>query len=89
MLINHHKIAYKILELDDADTLTLKEITLLGEDLGIMLIAKCGKYNNRFFIELFKTIDEFDNKQDAENAMGAFFASWYVMAKAMKVNGKI
>ena len=33
--INHPEIAYKILEFDDADTLTLKEITLLGEYLGI------------------------------------------------------
>lgn len=54
-----------------------------------MLITKCGKYNNRFFIELFKTIGEFDNKQDAENIMETFFAVWYMTAKVMKVGGKL
>ena len=87
--INHPEIAYKILELDDADTLTLKKITLLGEDLGIMLIAKCGKYNNRFFIDIFKTIGGFDDKQAKNNIMETFFAVWYVMAKAMKADGKL
>lgn len=54
-----------------------------------MIIAKCGKYNNRFFIELFKTIGGFENKQNAKNIIEDCFSSWYVAAKVMKVGGKL
>lgn len=87
--VNHPEIAYKLLETFDNADITLKELTLSTEDFVIMLITKCGKYNNRFFIELFKTIGEFDNKQDAENIMETFFAVWYMTAKVMKVGGKL
>lgn len=87
--VNHPEIAYKLLEAFDNADITLKEFTLSIEDFVIMLITKCGKYNNRFFIELFKTIGGFENKQNAKNIMESFYASWYVVAKAMKVGGKL
>lgn len=87
--VNHHEIAYKLLETFDNADITLKEFTLSIEDFVIMLITKCGKYNNRFFIELFKTIGGFENKQNAKNITEACFSSWYAAAKAMKVGGKL